>query len=140
MYGSRGIVHGGWMDRQKKWHIEVGAPAKNWQSSNHIIIKTKTAGGRGLKNMGFPGVLQKYNVEIPGINKNRKKTSRGDQKEINWNSHGSWFLVLKIPMDFLGWSFNLSEISMSKVTNLKFPEVFPKKVCHQTPSVHIFLE
>ena len=35
LYGSWDVVRDGWTDgqtdRQKKWHIEVGAPPKNYQ-------------------------------------------------------------------------------------------------------------
>ena len=53
---------------------------------------------RGVEDMEVPGVLNKYNLEIPGINTKMSKIYWGNPEEINWNFHGSWLLVLEIPM------------------------------------------
>ena len=51
--------------------------------------------------MEFPGVLNKWNVEIPGVTVSTKISGIywGNPEEIMWNLHGSWLLTLEIPMD-----------------------------------------
>ena len=89
-------------------------------------------------------------VELPRIFRkceNCCQLSKDDQEIIKWNFHGSWFLVLEIPMGLTqfcrisrgrGWDFILlSVISMGKAANLKkFQWSFSKRyLCPQHPYV-----
>ena len=56
--------------------------------------KSKQVGG--VDDVEFSGVLKKT-VEVPGVNQKRSEISSGVQKEIMWNFHGSWFLILEFP-------------------------------------------
>ena len=40
-HSSWDMLHDRWMDGQKKWHVEVGAPPKNYKSNGAIINKVK---------------------------------------------------------------------------------------------------
>ena len=51
----------------------------------------------GVKEMEFPGVFKKKNVEIPGVNLKRSGISEDYQEKIMRNFHGSWFLALEFP-------------------------------------------
>ena len=43
-------------------------------------------------------MLNKKNVEIPGVNTKRSGIDWGNPEEIIWNFHGSWLLTLEIAM------------------------------------------
>ena len=92
-------------------------------------------------------------MEFPGVLKRIWKFQRSSKKECNFHlikkqscgiSHGSWFLVLEFPSvvvhtilwNFLRWSFVFSRISKDKVTNLKIPGFFGKRILQ--PPVWIF--
>ena len=86
--------------------------------------------------MEFPEGLKKWNVENPGVNKKRSGISRYDQEKNSVEF--PWVLVfgLGIPMRVT----RFGEISKDKVTNLKVPGVYFKKVCPQHPLFRFFLE
>ena len=75
------------------------------------------------------------------IYKSKSGITRGDQEKIMSNFHESWFLTLKFPRcvtQFYRISkgkkiFILSRFSKGRVTNLKDPGSFLKKVCPQSP-------
>ena len=87
-----------------------------------------------FQDLDFPGILKKYNVEIPGAKEEITKIFRGN-KEKNHKEFGfipnRCYIILK---GFLGMnSFVLSRISMGEIRNLEIPAV-----CAQLPS--FFLE
>ena len=63
-----------------------------------------------------------------------------------WNFHGSWFLTLKFPRishnfaEFPGLEASFLQNSKGKVTNLKNPGSFSRKVYPQSPLFGFFLE
>ena len=109
--------------------------------------RKKQTRGRGRWGHGISRRIEKIEWGTPGVNKKRSGISRRDQKrnsvEFPWvlafglgNSNG----CSTIWWNFQGWSFNLSGISKEKVTNLKIPGIFFKKVCPQHPLFGFFLE
>ena len=63
------------------------------------------------------------------ISKGKSGISRGDQEKTMLNFHESWFLTFEFPRG----ATQFYEISKGKVTNLKDPGFFFKKVCSQSP-------
>ena len=75
-------------------------------------------------------------VETPGVNKKRSGISRYDQEKNSVEFPWVLVFVLGIPMGVT----RFGEISKDKVTNVKVPGVFFKKVCPQHPLFRFFLE
>ena len=106
----------------------------------YIPEKMHACTGRGVEDMVFPcRVIEKIKCRNARGHWSMKKEVEfpGVIKKSWWNFLG--FLALEIPVgcntilwNFLGWSF-ISGIFMGKLTNLKIPRVFFKKVCCHTP-------
>ena len=85
----------------------------------------------------FQAGLKKEHVEIPGRSvKKEVEFPGGSSRKKLWNFQRSWnFLVLEFPraasiilQTFQWQSFVFTQISNSKLTNLKIPGFFPKSM------------
>ena len=121
----------------QKWNLYTWAISSD--IGNELFQKiSKQEGGWGH---GFPGVLKKNHVEIPGVNWKRRGISRGFTKfcenffqKLMWNFHGSRLLTSEFPrgghtvlQNFQGWKLVFSRIFKAKVTNLRTLGRFSEK-------------
>ena len=115
---------------------------------NMIMLKFQ---GSTEKEVHFPGLIKGCNTILQNyreksfilfrIYKSKSGITRGDQEKIMSNFHESWFLTLKFPRRVTQFyriskgkkRFILSRFSKGRVTNLKDPGSFLKKVCPQSP-------
>ena len=99
----------------------------------------------GIEDIKFLEVLKTERVEIPGINQKRSGISKGVQEKLMQNFHGSSFSTLEFLRDVAqfckisrGESLLFYGISKGKVTNLKTPVFFFRKVHPRLPLFAFF--